>query len=211
MHMLSLSMNINQENIENIIKKIYNCREKDAKYLSRNIPQECFNLIFFTDNPEQLSIIKHIWKLRWLLLVASLPDDERKIKAIQIIAKNLTTYKFRHVQRLCEQLRKETIVIKPEKIKTSISLKKRVNKQKLDAIAKVYGIENINFKDRKEKVRHIFMQLLSEDEKAAKLFYISFFDLLFPLVELPIENITVLTGKSILNFIERKTKQNKEV
>lgn len=205
--MLFLNMIKNKNILIEKLKKIYpHCREKDIKYIVNNLPTECFEYILITDDPDELQKVKYIWKISWLEQIAALPDDEKKITAIKIIAENISTYKFRHIVRICENLKKQTLVMNPDKFS-----QKTINKQKIEAIAKIYGIELFS-KNRNENICDIFEFLLYKYENSAKMFYILNFEVLYPVYKLSIPNIVAMSLSKIMSYVtEKKYKPNQKL
>lgn len=180
-----------------------------AKRFINNLPPECITMLLRFREPD---FLKKVIKLRWLILIASLPSDDIKITAlinvIENIVKNPKGYKYRHVKRLCEELKSQKIIIKPDCVLQSYCERRKLTKHYLDYIAQLYNIKHINiFKDKKLKLINLLINLTLEDEKAAKMFYILNFKDLLPLLNLTIESVMRMDKLTLHDRCEEARKE----
>lgn len=192
---------------ENFLKEAYGNRY--AKQFVNNLPPECITMLLRFREP---NFLKKVIKLRWLILIASLPSDDIKITAlinvIENISKNPKGYKYRHVKRLCEELKSQKVVIKPDCVLKSRAEKRKLTKKYLEYIAQIYGVENIIFfRDKKLKLINLMTRLTLKDEKAAKMFYILNFKDLLPLLNLTIESVMHMDKLTLYDRCEEARKE----
>jgi hypothetical protein len=157
-------------------KKVYNWCLKNIPPEGIKIMQENYNKFLkrisnSTNEPvnkllQKISITS-IWKIKWLIEIARLPNDKTKIKAIKKIAQNSTKWKYKDVKQLCAELRKIEEDLNP-KIK-----QKTNNNSNLELILKMHNIDFSKIQNIKNKKLATFFILLNINEELAKTFALS--------------------------------------
>jgi hypothetical protein len=193
-------------------KKLYNWCLKNLPPEGIEIIEESYNkflekISLTTNEPiDKLSKeipINIVWKIRWLIEIARLPNDKTKIEAIKKIAQNPYGWKNQDVKKLCVMLKVIEKSLNPEIEKTKNSNKK------LELICRLYNIDFKKIQHNKNKKLIIFLLLLFKDENAAKLFAFSSNELLNFLKKAMIteETLIKLTKNEIISLLllNRKT------
>jgi len=149
--------NLPPEGIEIIEKSFNNFLEKTSLTVNEPI-----------DKLSQKVPINMVWKIRWLIEIARLPNDKTKIEAIKKIAKNPHGWKNQDVKKLCAMLKVIEKSLNPEieKIKNS----NNNSNKKLELICRLYNMDFTKIQHNKNKKLIIFLLLLFKDENAAKFF-----------------------------------------
>jgi len=120
--------------------------------------------------------INMVWKIRWLVEIARLPNDKTKMEAIKKIAQDPHEWKSKDVKKLCAMLKAIEKSLNPEIEKTKNS--NNNSNKKLELICHLYNIDFTKIQHNKNKKLIVFLLLLFKDENAAKIFAFSSNELL---------------------------------
>jgi hypothetical protein len=120
--------------------------------------------------------INMVWKIRWLVEIARLPNDKTKMEAIKKIAQDPHGWKSKDVKKLCAMLKAIEKSLNPEIEKTKNS--NNNSNKKLELICHLYNIDFTKIQHNKNKKLIVFLLLLFKDENAAKIFAFSSNELL---------------------------------
>jgi len=179
-----------EESYNKFLEKISLTTNKPIDKLSKEIP------------------INIVWKIKWLIEIARLPNDKTKIEAIKKIAQNPHGWKSKDVKKLCTVLKVIEKGLNPEIEKTKNS--NNNSNKKLELICRLYNIDFTKIQHNKNKKLIIFLLLLFKDENAAKLFAFSSNELLNFLKKTMIteETLIELTKNEIVGLLlfNKKTK-----
>jgi len=197
-------------------KQVYNWCLKNLPPEGIEIIEESYNkflekISLTTNEPiDKLSQeipINIVWKIKWLIEIAQLPNDKTKMEAIKKIAQDPYRWKSQDVKKLCvilKVLEKRSI---PEIEKTKNS---NNSNKKLELICRLYNMDFTKIQHNKNKKLIIFLLLLFKDENAAKLFAFSNNELFNFLEKAMIteETIIELTKSEIVGLLlfHKKTK-----
>ena len=188
--------NLPPEGIE-IIEKSYN-KFLEKISLTTNEP---------IDKLSQEIPINIVWKKKWLIEIAQLPNDKTKMEAIKKIAQDPYRWKSQDVKKLCVMLKvlEKRSIPEIEKTKNSNNSNK-----KLELICRLYNMDFTKIQHNKNKKLIVFLLLLFKDEAAAKLFAFSNNELFNFLEKAMIteETIIELTKSEIVGLLlfHKKTK-----
>jgi len=191
-------------------KKLYNWCLKNLPPEGIEIIEESFNNFLEKtsltvnepiDKLSQKVPINMVWKIRWLIEIARLPNDKTKIEAIKKIAKNPHEWKSQDVKKLCAMLKIIEKSLNPEieKIKNS----NNNSNKKLELICRLYNIDFTKIQHNKNKKLIIFLLLLFKYENAAKFFALSSNELLnfFKKAMITEETLIELTKDEIIALL----------
>jgi len=151
--------------------------------------------------------INIVWKKKWLIEIAQLPNDKTKMEAIKKIAQDPYRWKSQDVKKLCVMLKvlEKRSIPEIEKNKNSNNSNK-----KLELICRLYNMDFTKIQHNKNKKLIVFLLLLFKDEAAAKLFAFSNNELFNFLEKAMIteETIIELTKSEIVGLLlfHKKTK-----
>ena len=151
--------------------------------------------------------INIVWKIKWLIEIAQLPNDKTKMEAIKKIAQDPYRWKSQDVKKLCVMLKvlEKRSIPEIEKTKNSNNSNK-----KLELICRLYNMNFTKIQHNKNKKLIVFLLLLFKDEAAAKLFAFSNNELFNILEKAMIteETIIELTKSEIVGLLlfHKKTK-----
>ena len=151
--------------------------------------------------------INIVWKKKWLIEIAQLPNDKTKMEAIKKIAQDPYRWKSQDVKKLCVMLKvlEKRSIPEIEKTKNSNNSNK-----KLELICRLYNMDFTKIQHNKNKKLIVFLLLLFKDEAAAKLFAFSNNELFNFLEKAMIteETIIELTKSEIVGLLlfHKKTK-----
>jgi len=158
-------------------KKVYNWCLKNLPPEGIEIIEESFKKFLekaslATNEPidklSQKIPINMVWKIKWLIEIARLPNDKTKIEAIKKIAQNPYGWKSKDVKKLCTGLKVIEKSLNPEIKKTENPNNNSNNK--LELICRLYNIDFAKIQHSKNKELIIFFTLLYINENAAKFF-----------------------------------------
>ena len=160
-------------------KQVYNWCLKNLPPEGIEIIEESYNkflekISLTTNEPiDKLSQeipINIVWKKKWLIEIAQLPNDKTKMEAIKKIAQDPYRWKSQDVKKLCVMLKvlEKRSIPEIEKTKNSNNSNK-----KLELICRLYNMDFTKIQHNKDKKLIVFLLLLFKDEAAAKLFAFS--------------------------------------
>jgi len=160
-------------------KQVYNWCLKNLPPEGIEIIEESYNkflekISLTTNEPiDKLSQeipINIVWKKKWLIEIAQLPNDKTKMEAIKKIAQDPYRWKSQDVKKLCVMLKvlEKRSIPEIEKTKNSNNSNK-----KLELICRLYNMDFTKIQHNKNKKLIVFLLLLFKDEAAAKLFAFS--------------------------------------
>jgi len=197
-------------------KQVYNWCLKNLPPEGIEIIEESYNkflekISLTTNEPiDKLSQeipINIVWKKKWLIEIAQLPNDKTKMEAIKKIAQDPYRWKSQDVKKLCVMLKvlEKRSIPEIEKTKNSNNSNK-----KLELICRLYNMDFTKIQHNKDKKLIVFLLLLFKDEAAAKLFAFSNNELFNFLEKAMIteETIIELTKSEIVGLLlfHKKTK-----
>jgi len=197
-------------------KQVYNWCLKNLPPEGIEIIEESYNkflekISLTTNEPiDKLSQeipINIVWKKKWLIEIAQLPNDKTKMEAIKKIAQDPYRWKSQDVKKLCVMLKvlEKRSIPEIEKNKNSNNSNK-----KLELICRLYNMDFTKIQHNKNKKLIVFLLLLFKDEAAAKLFAFSNNELFNFLEKAMIteETIIELTKSEIVGLLlfHKKTK-----
>ena len=197
-------------------KQVYNWCLKNLPPEGIEIIEESYNkflekISLTTNEPiDKLSQeipINIVWKKKWLIEIAQLPNDKTKMEAIKKIAQDPYRWKSQDVKKLCVMLKvlEKRSIPEIEKTKNSNNSDK-----KLELICRLYNMDFTKIQHNKNKKLIVFLLLLFKDEAAAKLFAFSNNELFNFLEKAMIteETIIELTKSEIVGLLlfHKKTK-----
>ena len=197
-------------------KQVYNWCLKNLPPEGIEIIEESYNkflekISLTTNEPiDKLSQeipINIVWKKKWLIEIAQLPNDKTKMEAIKKIAQDPCRWKSQDVKKLCVMLKvlEKRSIPEIEKNKNSNNSNK-----KLELICRLYNMDFTKIQHNKNKKLIVFLLLLFKDEAAAKLFAFSNNELFNFLEKAMIteETIIELTKSEIVGLLlfHKKTK-----
>ena len=197
-------------------KQVYNWCLKNLPPEGIEIIEESYNkflekISLTTNEPiDKLSQeipINIVWKKKWLIEIAQLPNDKTKMEAIKKIAQDPYRWKSQDVKKLCVMLKvlEKRSIPEIEKTKNSNNSNK-----KLELICRLYNMDFTKIQHNKNKKLIVFLLLLFKDEAAAKLFAFSNNELFNFLEKAMIteETIIELTKSEIVGLLlfHKKTK-----
>jgi len=199
-------------------KKLYNWCLKNLPPEGIEIIEESFNNFLEKaslaanepiDKLSQKIPINMVWKIRWLVEIARLPNDKTKMEAIKKIAQDPHGWKSKDVKKLCAMLKAIEKSLNPEIEKTKNS-NNNSNNKKLELICHLYNIDFAKIQHDKNKKLIVFLLLLFKDENAAKFFAFSSNELLnfFKKAMITEETLIKLTKDEIiaLLLLSKKTR-----
>ena len=197
-------------------KQVYNWCLKNLPPEGIEIIEESYNkflekISLTTNEPiDKLSQeipINIVWKKKWLIEFAQLPNDKTKMEAIKKIAQDPYRWKSQDLKKLCVMLKvlEKRSIPEIEKTKNSNNSNK-----KLELICRLYNMDFTKIQHNKNKKLIVFLLLLFKDEAAAKLFAFSNNELFNFLEKAMIteETIIELTKSEIVGLLlfHKKTK-----
>jgi len=166
-------------------KQVYNWCLKNLPPEGIEIIEESYNkflgkISLTTNEPiDKLSQeipINIVWKIKWLIEIARLPNDKTKMDAIKKIAQDPRRWKSQDVKKLCKMLKIVEKRSNPEIEKTKNS--NNNSNKKLELICHLYNIDFTKIQHDKNKKLIVFLLLLFKNENAAKFFAFSSNELL---------------------------------